>query len=545
MARVLNLLIVIFEIIAFKKSLSGSSIKKNFVYYTQISNLIALISSVLLVIFGTGGFVSVLRFLGTGMLGMTFFVTACILVPMSRNPKGLLFSGSGLFHHLLVPVISTVSFLAFEKKPGLQWVWLIAVLTLVYGLIMLYLNYQKRVEGPYPFFMIRKMGAKLTTVWMICLMLAVSGISFAIGYTRPMKTDTKFIFVHGLSGWGSYDAQYEFIPYWGMTGGDVIKYLNDQGYESYAPSVAPKGSAWDRACELYAQLAGTRVDYGKVHSEKAGHERYGKDYSNEPLLKDFNESDYVLVGHSFGGATVRLFSEIIRNGAEEEILGTDPDDLSDFFKGNADDRLLAVVTLAAPTNGTTAYDLYEDSSFDISKVDMPEDYIRKSEAMSNVSTPVDDGREPWDYAAFDMHIDNALSLNDSIETFEDVYYFAYPCASTRLSEDGLIEPDPDITEGIFLKSATYMSRYTGTTAGGFYVDESWQQNDGLVNTASARAPLGQPKVDYAEGAEIVPGVWNVMPVYAGDHMSLQGGLTKRTNVKPFYLDLVQKLSSLY
>ena len=30
----------------------------------------------------------------------------------------------------------------------------------------------------------------------------------------------SFIFVHGLSSWGSYDKAYRRMPYWGMRGGD-------------------------------------------------------------------------------------------------------------------------------------------------------------------------------------------------------------------------------------------------------------------------------------------------------------------------------------
>ena len=85
----------------------------------------------------------------------------------------------------------------------------------------------------------------------------------------------KYIFVHGLAGWGSYDEKYAKKPYWGMRNGDLIQYLRDQGFDCYAASVSPHGSAWDRACELYAQLYGTRVDYGKRHSEEYGHERFG------------------------------------------------------------------------------------------------------------------------------------------------------------------------------------------------------------------------------------------------------------------------------
>ncbi|MBR0267500.1 MAG: hypothetical protein IJQ71_08715 [Clostridia bacterium] len=55
-----------------------------------------------------------------------------------------------------------------------------------------------------------------------------------------------YIFVHGLSGWGSYSAAYRWIPYWGMRNGDLIAFLREKGFACGAASVAPKGSAWDR-----------------------------------------------------------------------------------------------------------------------------------------------------------------------------------------------------------------------------------------------------------------------------------------------------------
>ncbi len=542
MARILNLIIVILEIIAFSKSLKWHGVRKSFIFYTQISNLLTFIAAFSLVILGPKEQVEVLRYLSVCMLVMTFFVTACILVPMSGKPKELLFSGSGLFHHLLIPIISTISYLFIERRAAFHWIWLPAVVTLIYGLIMLRLNYLDLVQGPYPFFMIKRNGIKATVIWMVALMIVVSFFSVLVGYRRPPKTDIKYIYVHGLAGWGSYDIQYEFIPYWGMTGGDVIRYMNEQGYESYAASVNPTGSAWDRACELYAQLTGTKVDYGKAHSTKAGHERYGKDYTGKALLKDFGESEFVLIGHSFGGATVRLFSEILKNGSKEERAATDSSELSPFFKGGEGEKLLAVVTLAAPTNGTTAYDLYEDDSFDLSLIDIPEEYEKNSGAVSKRTKAVLDGRQLWDYASYDMHIDNALALNESITTFDDVYYFSYPCKSSTVNDWGEVTPDPEITENMFLKGATYISRYTGYTKGGFYIDESWQANDGLVNEVSARAPIGAPSVEYSVGQQVKPGVWIVMPTVKGDHMSLQGGLTKRVNVKPFYLEMARMIA---
>jgi triacylglycerol esterase/lipase EstA (alpha/beta hydrolase family) len=544
MARILNLVIIILEVVSMSNTFKSRGFVKNFVFYTQLSNMMTFSASLLLVIFGQKDWVEVLRFLSVSMLVMTFFVTACILVPWSRKAKELLFSGSGLYHHTIIPILSTLTYMLFEKRAPFHWIWLPGVLTLIYGLVMLYFNYIDVVDGPYPFFKIKQQGIKVTVLWMFALFMAVTVFSVLLGYHKPSKTDIKYIYVHGLSGWGSYDAQYEYFPYWGMFGGDVVRYMNEQGYESYAASVDPSGSAWDRACELYAQLAGTRVDYGLAHSRAAGHERFGEDFTGRALVKNFDSSKVALIGHSFGGATIRLFSEILRNGSEEERQATGKGDISPFFQGGNGDNLVAVVTLAAPTNGTTAYDLYEDESFDLEAIEIPAEYEKNSDAVSKNTKAEMDGRESWDYAAFDMHIDNALALNERITTFDDVYYFAYPCSSAVENPDGSVAPDPEITENIFMKGATYMSRYTGSTKGGFVIDETWQDNDGLVNVKSAGAPFNAPMSVYSEGAEILPGRYYVMPVFKGDHMSLQGGLTKRINVRPFYLNLAKLIAQI-
>ena len=46
------------------------------------------------------------------------------------------------------------------------------------------------------------------------------------------------------------------------------------------------------------------------------------------------------------------------------------------------------------------------------------------------------------------------------------------------------------------KTSALMGSYTGVTLGGFVIDESWQENDGLVNTISSKAPIGASAVDY-------------------------------------------------
>ena len=57
------------------------------------------------------------------------------------------------------------------------------------------------------------------------------------------NTNYAYIYVHGLSGWGSYDAVYSVMPYWGMYNGNLLNKLNKHGFDCYAASVSPSGSA--------------------------------------------------------------------------------------------------------------------------------------------------------------------------------------------------------------------------------------------------------------------------------------------------------------
>ncbi len=336
--------------------------------------------------------------------------------------------------------------------------------------------------------------------------------------TENLKTDYTFIFVHGLSGWGSYDFQNNFMPYWGMFGGDLMKYLNARGFDCKSASVAPSGSAWDRACELYAQLTGTRTDYGKEHSERCGHDRYGKDFSKKPLMKNWSAENKInIFGHSFGGVTVRLLAELMANGSEAERAATPAGELSPFFEGGKGDWIYSLTTLAAPHNGTTAYGLKADR--------------------------YPDGSAEADNAAHDMHIDNALAINEKISTLPDTYYFSYTCSATSKNEDGTYSARPEIMEFLFRSSADEMGRLTGVTDGGFVVDESWLENDGLVNTASAMAPYGAPQTQFDEN-NVQKGIWNIMPTVEGDHMSLEGGLFVNNNVREFYADYLNFINSL-
>lgn len=200
-------------------------------------------------------------------------------------------------------------------------------------------------------------------------------------------------------------------------------------------------------------------------------------------MADFESSRIVLLGHSFGGATVRLFSELLLNGSEEERVATNPDDLSDFFSGGHSGKIHAIVALAAPTNGTTAYNVYDDLAFDRKSIPVPEEFL-SSNFLQEGMVHLDLNKASWDYADYDMHIDNAIALNSRISTFPDVYYFSYPCSSSYTTSAGTCLPDRRITSAPFLLTAYYMCLYHGITESGVEIGKDWNS----TTASSTRFP---------------------------------------------------------
>ena len=176
-ARALCLIVLLLELRGLSLSLPGRKWKA-LVFYTQLSNLVTALSALLLVLFGQVPWITVLRYLSTCMLVMTFFVTTCVLIPMGGDPKKLLWSGNGLYHHVLCPVLSTAFYLLAEEHSSM--VWLPVRVTFAYGMTMLYLNGIRKVDGPYPFFRVHNQSVLATVLWMVVLMAVMTGISAGV-----------------------------------------------------------------------------------------------------------------------------------------------------------------------------------------------------------------------------------------------------------------------------------------------------------------------------------------------------------------------------
>ena len=358
--------------------------------------------------------------------------------------------------------------------------------------------------------------------------------------TSAFKTNYSYIFVHGFSGWGEYNAINGVYPYWGVKNGDITKYLSARGFDCHAASVSPTASAWDRACELYAQLTGTVTDYGEVHSKNCNHERYGKDYSQKPLIEKWDaESKVNLVGHSFGGATVRMLAELMANGNEDEVKNGN--NVSELFKGGKESWIYSIITVASPHNGTSSYNIQEDLSDD-STATTQEKLIAK--VFLGISDLTSGGKKESDTAIYEMQIDNAMKINKEISTLKNIYYFSFACDSTYLDEKGVRQVDESVlTSKMYITTAKRICSYKGVTPEGYVIDEKWQANDGLVNTYSEIAPLGAPSVDF-DKSNVVPGVWNKMPIHKGDHTLYQGEMKDYFNARTFYVDFFSMINAL-
>lgn len=415
----------------------------------------------------------------------------------------------------------------------------------------------------------------LISIWVSFVMLFVS---FVPGFVSPDKAENgksyPYIFVHGFLGWGEDEGIDQDISYWGATACDLIKNINEAGYECYDASVGPLSSNWDRACELYAQLMGTTVDYGAAHAAEHNHSRYGRTY-DEPLIDGWGEKDenglinkINLIGHSFGGNTIRLLETLLAFGDELEQKAS-PDDVSPLFVGGKRDYINSLVTVATPNNGTTLYYIADHLNIAYlltimaytyagvmgrSPLNGYVDFHLEQFGLTNIpgETPSEKHiaeamfvmLQHWeDTAMYDLSPDGVLELNNASELDPHTYYFSYAFDTTKKNcITGNYTPIAS-TFAPLQPFAAMIGSYPENTISDFPLDESWLPNDGLVSVVSAQYPHGDAHKDY-DPNDIPAGIWNVMPVSRGDHGNAIGiGVSEEITME-LYLDMIDMIEKL-
>lgn len=371
------------------------------------------------------------------------------------------------------------------------------------------------------------------------------------------------VLIHGMFGYGQQQSTNEVLPYFGLYKNDIRALYEKLGTKCVAPSCGPFTGAWDRACEVYAQLVGGTVDYGKAHSAYYGHERFGKTY-DKPLLAEWGQLDEEgkrikinIIGHSFGGITGRTLAMLMAFGSKAEKLSTDPADLSPLFKGGHEDWVNSITTLASPHNGMTSVE------GKVGKV-MKQICVLICDVFSVVeATPLkylyNLSLEHWgitpgipkdrkirkyfngkDCINYDLTLKGADAANGLAPTLKNVYYFSYRGGRT-VSAFGMEIPR--------LKSfpvLNVLGFFMGRQKDGC-PDDSWHKNDMVINTISAEAPQDAPRVDvpyFVDPETLKPGVWHVFPERLADHMSFLGWTQDKGDFIDFYKKILKDAQSV-
>ena len=391
------------------------------------------------------------------------------------------------------------------------------------------------------------------------------------------------LFIHGMYGFGETEKLYDFVPYYGMVTGSLVKRLRKQGIEAYAPKVGPVASAWDRACELWAILNGGTVDYGEAHSKKYGHARFGRTYE-KPLIPDWGKKDkdgnlvkIHMFGHSFGGATMRWFVQVLAEGSEEERKASGSN-VSPLFEGGKGDWVASITSLAGPHDGTTimhalpkfvfllrygtyalanlvgnpginkVYDFFLEQ-WDLTTVpgQPPKQKNSKLELRK-----IFHAAHSHDNLFWDLRIDGAAEMNAKTKCQSTTYYFTVPTLGTR-EVNGEIKRAPIMFPALWLLGKP-MSKYRPSAKLGKLInfDDTWKHSDGMATYGSCLHPKNEPYMKFvdADKNNLKKGIWYTMPDADSDHGTIIGGSLKYVGFhkKPlfdkFYMEQIDLLHTL-
>lgn len=192
-AYYLNIVLVVLGVVGLIVSIINNGLGL-FSYYTQDSNILGLLSSLLFVVTGyesfkskmvkTNNFVAKFRFMATACMCLTFLVVIFVLIPAAgfKWTGWYLFSGANLYYHTLCPIISFISFMFFENVVNLRFVNTVInfIPTVIYAIITITLNALNIMYGPYPFLKVHEQSFAMSVVWFILIVGGSWGLSILL-----------------------------------------------------------------------------------------------------------------------------------------------------------------------------------------------------------------------------------------------------------------------------------------------------------------------------------------------------------------------------
>jgi len=191
-AFIIQIILLVFEMAALGLCVSDGGIR-NFKYYTVLSNVFTMLMSLCYIILylkmngqkgGLPQWLRRLRYMVTTCLALTFVIVITVLVPIGAKDglvDDLLYKGPQSFHHILCPFLSIISFCFFEEGELTNLDLMISLIpTVLYAIILTFLNLIKVVTGPYPFLEVYNQPFYMSIIWFIVILGISCGLAWII-----------------------------------------------------------------------------------------------------------------------------------------------------------------------------------------------------------------------------------------------------------------------------------------------------------------------------------------------------------------------------
>ena len=397
-----------------------------------------------------------------------------------------------------------------------------------------------------------------------------------------MTEQSKFpvILIPGIFGYGEENQLVNKVfPYFGMTSASAARVIAEVGNPVHTASFRPLSGVWERACELYAQIKGGKVDYGKAYAEKHHISQYGEIYPG--WVPNWGEEGVkvTLVGHGFGATVARLLTALMARGSrrEREAGGSA---LSPLFAGGHYTAVHAVVTLAGLNDGTTLFQTID--SFAPNLLPSCVRTILKREQKAG-HRPADETAESYlaqtdGNLFYEAGLDGMSAYNAAAEDNGETYYFAFTGEVTEDVTQKVKEKIPDkLAFFLDIDKGTFWTPFApkrkpfvtipdlfvpGKEAGALaptaallaffqnhlpeqpIVDAAAKPNDGLVNTNTSLAPSTEPAAAFQDVYSSAPGKWYQMPIERRNHLSFTGLFVRPDVYRNEILNLIHVINGL-
>jgi triacylglycerol esterase/lipase EstA (alpha/beta hydrolase family) len=339
------------------------------------------------------------------------------------------------------------------------------------------------------------------------------------------------IFVHGLFGWGS--SELGGIPYWGY----ALK-LDSLGFHFHEASCGPVSSFHDRACEIAAQIKGTRINYGKAHSDKEHHEQYSDDYTDKPLFENWSKDNpVILVGHSAGAHTCLYLQKLLAEdywgwGSDENwveaivsisgvlngstlpyMLGCDKK--TGLLTGSIGTFLGNAIQIFAMAGGGSIDNIYD---FDLDQ------WIKGGYGgdLKAITAALEKSQyaKGEDNLAFDLSLQGCLKANSYVQTYPNTYYLSIITEQTTQGwfttshfPDPLMNPALAVSAGYQGHIVQFKEPPIPHWGTGDLDLDKWRENDGAVSSISQLYPFTAGNhpvggdIPFTNPATIAKGQW--------------------------------------